>query len=125
MVCSEQPNQSAIDQLYEHLSRRELLLVLDNFEQVVQAGPEIAQLLAACPRVRALLTSRVALRVRGEYEFSVPPLDTPDLARLPTPEDLTRYAAATLFVQRAQAVKPTFEVIPALAPTIAAICAAT
>ena len=118
----DQPNQSAIDQLYEYLSRQELLLVLDNFEQVVQAGPAIAQLLAACPRVKALLTSRVALRVRGEYEFSVPPLDTPDLARLPTPEDLTRYAAATLFVQRAQAVKPTFEVIPALAPTIAAIC---
>ncbi len=119
----DQPNQSAIDQLYEYLSRQELLLVLDNFEQVVQAGPAIAQLLAACPRVKALLTSRVALRVRGEHEFSVPPLDAPDLTRLPTPEDLTRYAAVTLFVQRAQAVKPTFEVIPALAPVIAAICA--
>ena len=80
-------------------------------------------LLAACPRVKALLTSRVALRVRGEHEFAVPPLDTPDLARLPTLEDLTRYAAVTLFVQRARAVKPTFAVTPALAPVIAAICA--
>ncbi len=104
----DQPNQPAIEQLFEYLSRRELLLVLDNFEQVVQAGPEIAQLLAACPQVKALLTSRVALRVRGEHEFAVPPLDTPDLTRLPTLEDLTRYAAVTLFVQRARAVKPTF-----------------
>jgi predicted ATPase len=118
-----QPNQVASEQLSEYLSRREALLILDNFEQVVQAGPQIAQLLAACPQVKALITSRVALRVRGEREFAVPPLDTPELARLPTPEDLTRYAAIALFVRRAQAVKPTFEVTPVLAPTIAAICA--
>jgi predicted ATPase/transcriptional regulator with XRE-family HTH domain len=118
----DQPNQPAMEQVSENLSRRELLLVLDNFEQVVQAGPEITQLLAACPRVKALVTSRIALRVRGEHEFAVPPLVTPDLAHLPTPEDLTRYAAVTLFVQRAQAVKPTFAVTPALAPVIAAIC---
>jgi predicted ATPase len=69
------------------------------------------------------VTSRVALRVRGEQEFPVPPLDTPDLGHLPVLEDLTRCAAVTLFVQRARAVKPTFEVIPALASVIAAICA--
>jgi predicted ATPase/transcriptional regulator with XRE-family HTH domain len=119
----EQSNQPAIDQLYEHLSRRELLLVLDNFEQVVQAGPAIGQLLAACPRVKALVTSRVALRVRGEHEFAVSPLQTPELARPPRPEDLTRYAAVTLFVQQARAVKPHFAVTPAHAPVIAAICA--
>jgi predicted ATPase/DNA-binding XRE family transcriptional regulator len=118
----EQPNQPAIEQLHEYLSRQELLLVLDNFEQVVHAGPEIIQLLAACPGVTALLTSRVALRVRGEHEFAVPPLDTPDLAQPPPLEDLGRYAAVTLFVQRARAVKPTFAVTPALVPVIAAIC---
>jgi predicted ATPase/DNA-binding XRE family transcriptional regulator len=118
----DQSNQLASEQISEYLSQREALLILDNFEQVIQAGPAIAQLLAACPRIKALITSRVALRVRGEHEFAVPPLDTPDLGRLPTLEDLTRYAAITLFVQRAQAVKPTFEVTPALAPIIAAIC---
>jgi predicted ATPase len=118
----DQPNQPAIEQLYEYLSGRELLLVLDNFEQVVQAGPDLARLLAACPQVKAMVTSRVALRVRGEHEFTVPPLDTPDLARLPALEDPARYAAVTLFVQRARAVKPSFAVTPALAPVIAAIC---
>jgi predicted ATPase/DNA-binding CsgD family transcriptional regulator len=119
----EQADQPVIDQLSAFLFRRELLLVLDNFEQVAQAGPDMAQLLAACPQVKALVTSRVALRVRGEQEFPVPPLDTPDLGHLPVLEDLTRYAAVTLFVQRARAVKPTFAVTPALASVIAAICA--
>jgi len=118
----DQPNQPAIEQLYEYLSSRELLLVLDNFEQVGQAAPDVARLLAACPQVKALVTSRVALRVRGEHEFTVPPLDIPDLGHLPALEDLARYAAVTLFVQRARAVKSNFAVTPALAPVIAAIC---
>ena len=71
----------------------------------------------------ALVTSRIALRVRGEHEVAVPPLDTPDLAQLPALENLTRYAAIALFVQRAREVNPTFELTPALAPIIAAICA--
>jgi predicted ATPase/DNA-binding CsgD family transcriptional regulator/DNA-binding XRE family transcriptional regulator len=119
----EQAGQPVMDQLSEYLSWHDLLLALDNFEQVVQAGPDIAQLLATCPRVKALITSRVALRVRGEHEFPVPPLETPDLGCLPGLEDLSRYAAVTLFVQRARAVNPTFALTSALAPTIAAICA--
>jgi predicted ATPase/transcriptional regulator with XRE-family HTH domain len=119
----EQPNLPVMEQLTDHLSGRKLLLVLDNFEQVVQAGRIIAQLLAACPHVKALVTSRVGLSVRGEHEFAVPPLDTPDLAQLPSLEDLTRFPDVTLFVQRAQAIKPTFAVTPALAPVIAAMCA--
>src|SRR5262249_30958454 len=99
----EQADQPVIDQLSAYLTRRELLLVLDNFEQVAQAGPDMARLLAACPSVKALVTSRVALRVRGEQEFPVPPLDTPDPGHLPGLEDLTRFAAVTLFVQRARA----------------------
>jgi predicted ATPase/DNA-binding XRE family transcriptional regulator len=118
----DQPNQPAIEQLFEYLSTREVLLVLDNFEQVAEAGPDVARLLAPCPQVKALVTSRVALRVRGEHEFAVPPLDIPALGHLPALEDLTRYAAVTLFVQRARAVKPNFAVTPALAPVIAAIC---
>jgi predicted ATPase/transcriptional regulator with XRE-family HTH domain len=119
----DQPNLPVMEQLSLYLSGRELFLILDNFEQVVQAGPIIAQLLAACPHVKALVTSRVALGVRGEHEFGVPSLETPDLAQLPSLENLTRYPAITLFVQRARAVKPTFAVTPALAPVIAAICA--
>jgi predicted ATPase/transcriptional regulator with XRE-family HTH domain len=119
----DQANRAACDRLCEYLSGREVLLVLDNFEQVVHAGPAVAHLLAACPRVKALVTSRVALRVRGEHEFSVPPLDTPDPAQLPAPDELTRYAAVSLFVERARAVEPDFAVTPALAPVVAAICA--
>jgi predicted ATPase/DNA-binding XRE family transcriptional regulator len=119
----DQVDLPAHDQIYDYLSRRESLLILDNFEQVAQAGPEIVRLLAACPRVKTLVTSRVALRVRGEYEVAVPPLDTPDPARLPALESVVRYAAVALFMQRARAVKPTFELTPALAPIIAAICA--
>jgi predicted ATPase/DNA-binding XRE family transcriptional regulator len=119
----DQADRPAHDQIYDYLARRKSLLILDNFEQVAQAGPQIAKLLAACPQATALVTSRVALRVRGEHEVAVPPLDTPDLAQLPTLENLTRYAAIILFVQRAREVNPTFELTPALAPTIAAICA--
>jgi predicted ATPase/DNA-binding XRE family transcriptional regulator len=104
------------------LRERTLLLVLDNCEHVAQAGSDIAELLAACPSLRALITSRVALRVRGEQEYAVPALEVPDLAKLPALDDLARYAAVALFVQRAQAIKPTFELTPETAPTIAAIC---
>jgi predicted ATPase/uncharacterized protein HemY/DNA-binding XRE family transcriptional regulator len=104
------------------LHERSLLLVLDNFEQVAQAGPALAQLLSACPSLKALITSRVALRVRGEQEYAVSPLEVPNLAKLPDLDDLGRYAAVGLFVQRAQAVKPTFVLTPELAPIVAAIC---
>jgi predicted ATPase len=104
------------------LHKRSLLLVLDNFEQVAQAGPALAQLLSACPSLKALITSRVALRVRGEQEYAVSPLEVPNLAKLPDLDDLGRYAAVGLFVHRAQAVKPTFALTPELAPIVAAIC---
>jgi predicted ATPase/transcriptional regulator with XRE-family HTH domain/Tfp pilus assembly protein PilF len=118
----ESRSQPADERLRNYLAERELLLVLDNFEQVARAGPTIAQVLAACPRVKALFTSRAALRVRGEQEFAVPPLDLPDLIRLPTLGDLVQFAAVALFVHRAQAANPTFALTPALAPTVAAIC---
>jgi predicted ATPase len=113
-----------VDALAAALRERSLLLlVLDNFDQVLGARPAVASLLAACPSLKALVTSRAALRVRGEQEFSVPPLEVPSLAHPPAFNDLARYAAVRLFVERAQAVKPTFELTPDLAPTVAAICA--
>jgi len=119
---TERDSRTADERLRDFLAAQALLLVLDNFEQVARAGPTIARLLAECRGVKALVTSRAALRVRGEQEFAVPPLDIPDLAHLPALDDLAQYAAVALFVHRARAVKPTFALTPALAPTIAAIC---
>ena len=104
------------------LADRHLLLVLDNFEQVLAAAPQVTQLLAACPQVQALVTSRAVLHVRGEHELSVPPLALPDLACLPAVEDLGQYAAVALFTQRARAVKPTFALTSDNAPAVAALC---
>jgi predicted ATPase/transcriptional regulator with XRE-family HTH domain/Tfp pilus assembly protein PilF len=110
-----------LDQVRSYLADRELLLVLDNFEHVVGAAPGVAAVLAACPKVKMLVTSRTTLRVRGEQQFVVPPLDTPDLSHLPALEDLAQYAAVALFVRRAHDVRPTFTLTPEIAPTIAAI----
>jgi predicted ATPase/DNA-binding XRE family transcriptional regulator len=108
--------------LVSALHKRRVLLVLDNFEQVVVAAPEVVTLLAACPGVKALVTSRARLRVRGEHEFDVPPLALPNLEKLSAEDDLGQYAAVALFVQRARAVKPDFALTLALAPVVAEIC---
>ncbi|CAG0954135.1 hypothetical protein GPROT1_00318, partial [Gammaproteobacteria bacterium] len=103
------------------------LLVLDNFEQVVDAAKDIAELLRACPRLQVLATSRTPLRVRGEKELPVPPLALPPLDPLQvsgglTGETLSQYAAVELFIQRARDVKPDFTVTNETAPAIAEIC---
>jgi predicted ATPase len=120
----EQGSQPFAEILREHLRDRRLLLVLDNFEQVVLAAPEVAALLAAAPRLTVLVTSRVTLHLRGEREYPLPPLALPDdPGRLPPPERLTQYAAVALFVERAQAARPDFAVTAANAHVIAEICA--
>ena len=70
--------EGSIDTLISNVASRELLLVLDNFEQVTPAAPEIAELLAGAPRLKVVVTSRVALRLSGEQEYPVPPLTLPD-----------------------------------------------
>src|SRR5260370_9894999 len=72
-----------LELLEAFLREQQLLLLLDNFEQVVAAAPLVVELLTSCPKVNALVTSRMALRVQGEYDFSVPPLSLPDLTQLP------------------------------------------
>jgi predicted ATPase/class 3 adenylate cyclase len=109
--------------LRTYLRDKHLLLVLDNFEQVVAAAAQIGELLAACPGVKFLVTSRVPLHVRGEHEYVLHPLALPDMARLPSPERLSQYAAVALFMERAQAAHTDFAVTPATAPAVAAICA--
>ncbi|HYP28196.1 MAG TPA: tetratricopeptide repeat protein [Blastocatellia bacterium] len=111
-----------IDSLKEHLRDKQILLLLDNFEQVVPAAPLVAELLSACPRLKVLVTSRMALRLRGEQEFAVPPLALPDPKHLPSLEMLSRNAAVVLFVQRARAVRRDFVMTDEGAAAIAQIC---
>ena len=99
-----------------------MLLVLDNFEQVIGAGASVNQLLTACPNLTVLASSRSALQVSGEQEYPVPPLDLPDPANLPSLAQLSQYEAVALFIERARAVKPGFEVTNENAPAVAEIC---
>src|SRR6266851_3184538 len=114
--------QSLPDLLKAYLQDEHLLLLLDNFEQVVTAAPKLLELLANCPYLKLLVTSRAVLHVSIEYDFPIPPLELPDLAHLPGREQLTEYAAVALFIQRAQAIKPDFHITDANASCIAAIC---
>jgi len=104
----------------EHLRERRLLLVLDNFEQILPAAPFVGDLLAAAPRLWILATSRAPLRLAAEREYPVSPFDTPD-ADLPF-EALVKTDAVRLFSARAQAVDPGFELDVASAPEVARVC---
>jgi predicted ATPase/class 3 adenylate cyclase/DNA-binding CsgD family transcriptional regulator len=119
----EAAGQPLLDSVSASLQMKELLLLLDNFEQVVEAAVEVATLLARCPMLNVLVTSRAVLHVRGEQEFPVPPLAVPDPKRLPDLVALSRYEAVELFLSRAQAVKPVFQLSNTNAPAIAEICA--
>ena len=112
-----------LDALREYLRSRSLLLVLDNFEQILAAAPVVAELLASCPNLCVLVTSREPLHLRVEHEYAVPPLATPDPAHLPAPERLSEYAAVALFVERAAAVRADFAVSGENARAISEICA--
>ena len=107
----------------EELRPRQLLLLLDNFEQVVSAAEQVATLLTACPQLKVLVTSREVLHVRAEHEFPVPPLAVPDLDHLPDLATLSHQAAVALFLQQAQAVKPDFQLTDTNARAIAELCA--
>jgi len=107
--------------LREHLGPRALLLVLDNLEQVLPAAPLVADLLAACPRLRVVATSRARLRVAGERVFPVLPLPVPPPLPLP-PARLCEYEAVRLFLERARAVCPDFALTPDNAAAVAALC---
>jgi predicted ATPase len=112
-----------LEHLQEELRQKQMLLLLDNFEQVVEAAVQVVHLLLACPRLKVMVTSREVLHVQAEHEFQVPPLALPDPKRLPDLATLSHYAAVALFVQRAQAIKPDFQVTNANARAIVEICA--
>jgi predicted ATPase/class 3 adenylate cyclase/Tfp pilus assembly protein PilF len=110
------------ESLKDYLHERRMLLLLDNFEQVLEAAPAVTEMLAAAPGLKVLATSRAPLGLYGEHEFPVPPLSMPDLKRPPPLERLTQYEAVGLFVERAQAVKPDFSITNESAPAVAEIC---
>ena len=107
----------------EYLREKKVLLVLDNFEQVLEGAQFVAQLLSACPGLKVLATSRIPLGLYGEKEYLVPPLSLPDPERLPSLERLTRYEAVRLFIERAQDARSDFSVTNDNAATVAEICA--
>lgn len=119
--------QSIAETLCLHLRQRCALLVLDNCEHVVAAAPSVADLLETCPSLVVLATSRTALRLRGEHEYLVTPLELPPATSrsglTSAPERLLEYPAAALFVERARAVRPGFVLTATSAPVIAEICA--
>ncbi|MGH2774898.1 MAG: adenylate/guanylate cyclase domain-containing protein [Actinomycetota bacterium] len=112
-----------LEAVKRHLSTKELLLVVDNFEQVAGAAPVVEALLLAAPKLKVLVTSRVVLSVRGEQEYAVPPLQPPDPDELPDLPTLRRIEAVRLFTDRAIAVGSRFQVTEDNAAAVAAITA--
>ena len=118
----ETPARSAIEGLKEHLRDHQMLLVLDNLEQVVLAASLIARLLVACPRLKALATSRVRLRVSVEHTYPVAPLTLPDPKHSASVEQVSECEAVRLFIVRAQAARPGFTLTEGNAVAVAEIC---
>lgn len=122
LAVQEAGGKPLLDSLKEYLRDKQMLLVLDSFEHLLAAAALVAELLAECPRLKILATSRAVLHLRAEHEYSLPPLALPDLERLPAPEALARCPAIALFMQRAIAVKPDFAMHQENARAIAGIC---
>jgi predicted ATPase/class 3 adenylate cyclase len=135
---ADNKDRSSIDLLVDEIADRRVLLVLDNFEQVIAAGPDVTALLRSCPNTTCLLTTRIPLRVSGEQEYPVPGLPAPpdtsrlsEMERLNLPRDLrefdldalTQFEAVRLFIARATSVRPAFAVTNANAPAVAGIAA--
>jgi non-specific serine/threonine protein kinase len=119
----EAPKVAVLDSLVAALQSRALLLVLDNCEHLVDACAHLAeQLLAACPRLHLLATSREPLQIAGEYQRRVAPLEVPDPGELGSVDDLTRNPAVRLFVSRAQAAAATFHLTTDNAAAVAQVC---
>jgi predicted ATPase/DNA-binding CsgD family transcriptional regulator len=118
----ESLDRPLLESLTQYLSRRTTLLVLDNFEQVLPAAPQLGNLLTACGFLKVLATSRSPLHLSGEHEFSVQPLACPNPSSLPSLESLPAYPAVALFVARAQSARTDFTLTPENAGAVAEIC---
>ena len=119
----EATGQAPLEELKQRLGHQHVLLVLDNFEQVTAAAPLTVELLEDCQRLKLLVTSREALRVRPEYLYPVPPLSLPGTTRhRRSPAELAGCEAVQLFVERAQAVRADFRLTEENADVVADIC---
>jgi non-specific serine/threonine protein kinase len=121
LMVREQPGRDLVDSLADHLRNRDLLLVLDNVEQVVEAAGAIGRLINEAPRLTVLATSRIPLHLTVEQEFPVPSLDLPDPLRRSDLDGLAGNEAVMLFIQRAEAVRPGMRLTADNAPTVAQI----
>jgi hypothetical protein len=117
----ETPGRSLTQSLAEHLSSKAMLLILDNFEQVIDAAPEVSSLLTEAASLEVMVTSREALRIQGERVFSLPPLQIPSQDQSDL-EEVARSPAVPLFVERAHAIKADFSLTHDNASDVAAIC---
>jgi predicted ATPase len=119
----EAAGQTLREALRSYLREKHLLLMLDNFEHVLEAAPaEVADLIETSPKLSVLVTSRAPLRVRGEQEYPVPPLALPTSTIAPSVEELVGSASGRLFVERAREASPAFELTPHNSGAVAAIC---
>ena len=120
---TESTEQTLLDQLKGRLQAEQHLLVMDNFEQVLEARTLLAELLSSSPALKVVVTSRSPLQITGEHQFNVPPLALPDADKLPaSPLQLTQVAAVRLFEQRVQALRPDFKITAQNMATVARIC---
>lgn len=119
----ETSNRPLLEELKIKLQSKKLLLLLDNFEHVLSAAPQVGELLLKCPQLKLLITSRETLHLRGEYIYPVPPLELPQTNyKQQSVEQITKYEAVRLFIDRAVMVKPDFNVSGENASIIAEIC---
>ncbi|MGH3146222.1 MAG: ATP-binding protein, partial [Rubrobacter sp.] len=118
----EAAGKTSREHLREYLREKRLLLVLDNFEHVLEAAPEVGGLVESCPGLTVLVTSRAPLRVRGEQEYPVGPLALPPSADSPAAEDVSGSSSGRLFAERAKEASPAFEITEENAALVAAIC---
>lgn len=118
----ESPGLPPLQALIDELRDQELLLLLDNFEQVLPAARQLAELMAQCPHLKVLVTSREILRLSAERDVPIPPLGLPERDPLPPLAELGEYEAIRLFAERAQASSPDFELSDHNAQLVAEIC---
>jgi predicted ATPase/DNA-binding XRE family transcriptional regulator len=118
----ETAGQSPREVLRAYLRAKRMLLTLDNFEHLLAAAPDVSWLIETCPNLTVLVTSRAPLRIGGEQEYPVPPLELPVSTRDPSTEEVLGSPSGRLFVDRARAASPTFSLTESNAAAVAAVC---
>ncbi len=119
----QRSDSSSVEQrVVAHLQSRHFLLVIDNFEHVLDAGDALARILAACPHVKLLLSSRAALNILGEHRFDLGPLGFPPAGITPELDSVSHYPALLLFSERAKVVNPGFQITPNNLDAVCGIC---